>query len=95
MASKHHDQLQAPSLQLSLLPSGSKRRGRVGRIGTYLFALGALENTLPVIVVNGIGDAHRLADDVDAAEDAARGGRGEGEDCGLFRLANFNWNRGG
>ena len=46
---------------------------------TYLLALGAGEDALPVLVVNRLGDADRLADDVDAAQDAAAGGV-EGED---------------
>jgi hypothetical protein len=56
------------------------RVGKSGRQGkTNLLALGAGEDTLPVLVVNRLGDAHRLADDADAAQDAAALGV-EGED---------------
>lgn len=49
---------------------------------TDLLLLGALEDALPVLVVDRLGDAHRLADDVDAAQDGAACGGGEGKDCG-------------
>jgi hypothetical protein len=55
----------------------SRFKSRGGK--TYLLALGAGEDTLPVLVVNRLGDAHRLADDADAAQDAAALGV-EGED---------------
>lgn len=57
-----------------------------GKRSTYLTAVGAPQDALPVFVVDGIGDAHGLADDVDAAEDAARGGRGEGEHCNALSV---------
>ncbi len=50
---------------------------------TDLLLFGTLEDVLPVLLLDGISDADGLANDVDAAEDAAAGGDGEGEDCGL------------
>ena len=47
---------------------------------THLLLLGTSKDILPIVLLNRVGNAHRLGDDVDAAQDAAAGGGGEGED---------------
>lgn len=51
------------------------------RGGTHILLLGALEDALVVIIIDGIGDADGGTDDTDAAEDAAGGRGSKGEDC--------------
>ena len=53
-------------------------------VSTDLLLLGTLEDVLPVLLLDSISNADSLANDVDAAEDAAAGGDGEGKDCGVL-----------
>ena len=47
---------------------------------TNLLLVGTREDVHPLILLDRVCDAHGLGDDVDAAQDAAAGGGGEGED---------------
>lgn len=64
--------------QLNQMLATSSDRGKEM---TNLVLLGALEDSLVVIIVDGVGDADGRADDADAVQDLAGGRRGEGEDC--------------